>query len=132
MTSIIPDAELNALADYEASRWSFVSLHTATPTAGAAEATGGSPAYARKAPTFGSAGAVGPLGATAQPATAGIAWSDLMTFDVAAGTYTAVGGWSLVTAGVFRGGHTLSSSIVRASQDTAVISIGVGPVAAGA
>lgn len=128
MPATYTDAERNYLADQEAARFAFLSLHTANPgTTGASEATGGS--YARKAPTFNAAGAAGPLGAGSQPATVGVAWSSEVTFDVAAGTYTHVGGWSAASAGTFRGGNTLSSSQVLNSAGQVKVSIGVGPVA---
>lgn len=130
MAATFPDAELNYLADQEAARWSYASIHTASPsTTGANEATGGSPAYARKVPTFNAAGAVGPLGAGSQPATPGVAWSDEMTFDAPAGTYSHFGGWSAVSAGTFRGGNVLASSQVLSAQGTVKVSLKVGPVA---
>jgi hypothetical protein len=59
------------------------SLHTgAAGTTGANEATGGSPAYARKACTF-SGGA-----------SDGSAVASQVTFDAPAGTYTEVGFWA--------------------------------------
>ena len=130
MAAVYTDAELNALADYEASRVGALSLHTASPgTTGANEATGGSPAYARKAVTFNSAGAVGPLGATAQPATVGVAWSNEVTFDVPAGTYTHAGAQSSTTGGTFRSGNTLATTQTLTSQGTVKVSGKVGPFA---
>ena len=130
MATLVIDADRNALADSEAARISFLSLHTATPgITGAAEATGGTPAYARKPPTFNAAGAIGPLGGTLQPATVGVAWSSEVIFDVAAGSYTHWGSWSLVTAGVFRIGNVLSATQSPGSQGQIKLSIGVGPVA---
>jgi hypothetical protein len=129
MALSMTDAERNNLADELASRISYLSLHTATPgTTGASEATGGSPAYARKSVTFNSAGAAGPLGSGTQPATVGVAWSSQVTFDVAAGTYTHWGTWTASTAGTYRVGNTLSSTQSPASQTTIQHSIGVGPV----
>lgn len=129
MATLIPDAERNAEADYIASRISHLSLHMASPAlTGANEATGGSPAYARKAVTFNAAGAVGPLGATLQPATVGVAWSSQVTFDVPAGTFTHWGAWSALTAGTYRQGNTLSASQTPAGQAQIQHSIGVGPV----
>lgn len=125
MTYSIPDAELNYLADQQAARHAYYSLHTTTPgTTGAAEATGGS--YVRVASNFTSAGAVGPLGATLQPATAGIAWGSA-SFTAAAATYGFTGGWSASTSGTFRGGGSLSASLVHAGGAAPVISIKVGP-----
>lgn len=126
MAYTLPDAEKNYLADQQAARHAFLSIHTADPgTTGAAEATGGG--YARVASNFAPAGAVGPLGATLQPATPGVAWAS-MTPTVAAGTYTHTGGWSAATTGTFRGGGSLSASLVTSAPGaTPAISIKVGP-----
>lgn len=98
------DAERNIAADAVAARITYLSLHTANPgTTGASEASGGAPAYARKAVTFGAA-------------TAGTATSVEVTFDVPAGTYTHFGAWSAATAGTFRGGNALATSQVISSQ----------------
>jgi len=83
----------------------FASLHTADPgSTGASEATGGSPAYARKAITW-NAAASGALDNNANP-----------VFDVAAGTYTHFGLWSAVTGGTFQGGGSLSAPETFAAQ----------------
>ena len=130
MATLITDAERNADADRAAGVIAYLSLHTATTgVTGAAEASGGSPAYARLAPTFNAAGAVGPLGGTAQPATVGVAWSSEVTFDVAAGSYTNWGGWSAVTAGTFRRGNVLAATQSPGSQGQIKLSVGVGPYA---
>ena len=129
MATLIPDAERNYLADQAAARISHLSLHTAPPAlTGANEATGGAPAYARKPVTFNAAGAVGPLGATLQPATVGVAWSTEVTFDVPAGTFTHWGAWSALTAGTYRQGNTLSATQTPTGQAQIKHSIGVGPV----
>jgi len=128
MAALFTDAELNALADYEASRVGYLSLHTASPgTTGANEATGGSPAYARKAITWNAAGAVGPLGSTAQPATVGVAWGTEVTFDVPAGSYTHGGLQSAATAGTFRGGNTLGATQTLTGQGQVKVSGKIGP-----
>lgn len=91
----------------------YVSLHTADPgTTGTSEATGGSPAYARKALTWAAASG----GAKAN--------SVAMVFDVPAGTYGWMSYWSAVTAGTCYGGHALDLSQVFASQGTLTIAIG--------
>ena len=129
MANLMADAERNAAADALAARITHLSLHTASPsTTGANEATGGSPAYARKAVTFNAAGAAGPLGSTLQPATVGVAWSSEVTFDVAAGSYTHWGSWSASTAGTFRQGNTLSATQSPGSQGQIKHSVGIGPV----
>lgn len=71
----------------------YASLHTADPgQSGTSEVTGGSPAYARKAITFGAA-ANGQIAASNQP-----------VFDVPGGTtVTHVGFWSAVSGGTFLG-----------------------------
>lgn len=83
----------------------FASLHTADPgTTGASEATGGSPAYARKAITW-NAAAAGALDNNANP-----------VFDVPAGTYTHFGLWTAATGGTFLGGNPLSANETFAAQ----------------
>lgn len=90
------NAAKHAMLDHLATLAVFASLHTADPgTTGANEATGGSPAYARKAITW-NAAAAGALDNNANP-----------VFDVAAGTYGWVGLWSAVTAGTFYGSSPL-------------------------
>lgn len=131
MASQMTDAVLNVAADAIAATITHLSLHTDDPgVTGANEATGGSPAYARLAVSFTAAGAEGVLGAGLQPATAGIAWSDEVTFDVDAGTYSHWGSWDDVSAGNFRVcNDILPAPQVEASQAQIVHSIGVGPVA---
>jgi len=128
MPTLMADLERNVAADAQAARITHLSLHTATPgITGASEATGGTPAYARKAPVFTAAGAVGILGAGTQPATVGVAWSNQVTFDVPAGSYTHWGSWNADVAGVYRIGNTLASTQSPASQGQILLSIGVGP-----
>lgn len=128
MAATWSDAELNAMADAEAARITHLSLHTADPgKTGASEVTGGSPAYARQAVTFGAAGAAGPLGSGSQPATVGVAWSSEVTFDAPAGAYSHAGGWSASTAGTFRGGNALAASQTLSSQGQVKVSAKVGP-----
>lgn len=128
MPTLIPDAEKNADADRAAGQITHLSLHTAsTGLTGAAEAVGGTPAYARKSVTFTAAGAIGPLGATLQPATVGVAWSSEVLFDVPAGGYTHWGAWSALTLGVFKRGNVLSSAQNPVQQTTIALSIGIGP-----
>lgn len=122
------DATENAQADDDAARCPYVSIHTASPAGtGAAEATGGSPAYARKPLTFNAAGTEGPLGAS-QPATVGIAWGSAVV-DLPAGTYTDYGLRSAATGGVFRGSGPLpvEDGLELASQTALAVSVAVGP-----
>ena len=81
-----------------------ISLHTADPgTTGASEATGGSPAYARKQTTW--------TGGTADGSVVG----SEVTIDVPAGTYTHFGVWN-VDGTTFVGGGALSSSVTLGAQ----------------
>lgn len=67
----------------------YVSLHTGDPgTTGTAEASGGSPAYARKQSTWTSG-------------TGGVLTGSQVTIDVPAGTYTYAGLWTASTSGTF-------------------------------
>src|SRR6478752_1659086 len=93
-----------------ASNFAFASLHTsAAGTTGANEATGGSPAYARKAITW------------TDGASDGSSAGSAVTFDVPAGTYVEIGFWSASTAGTFGGSMALSSSAVLGSQGTVTV-----------
>jgi hypothetical protein len=96
---------LDRLDESQTGGATHISLHTADPgTTGANEATGGSPAYARKAATWaGASSGSKPLSAA-------------VTFDVAAGTYTHYGLWDALTAGNFVGGGALSASETFAAQ----------------
>jgi hypothetical protein len=96
-------AELQAAVDTEAGRITWLSLHTGAPgTTGANEATGGSPAYARKQTTWGAANA------------SGVAVGSQVTFDVPAGTYAHVGFWSAPTGGTFRGSIDITDEVFAA------------------
>jgi hypothetical protein len=132
MTTLMADAERNLLADTQAARITHLSLHTATTgITGAAEATGGTPPYARQPITFTAAGAQGVLGLDLQPATVGIAWSNEVTFDVPAATYTHWGTWSGLT-GTFRIGNVmLPAAPIIPSQAQVKHFIGVGSVNGG-
>lgn len=89
--------ETSALAATGLGSW--ISLHTADPgTAGTNEATGGSPAYARKQTTWAAGSADGVVNGSA------------VSFDVPAGSYSHIGVWSAATSGTFVGGFALSTS----------------------
>ena len=108
--------EVQVVATTESAKVLFLSLHTATPgTTGANEATGGAPAYARKA--------------TVVTATSGTGTSTQVTFDVPAGTYTHFGTWSASTAGTFYGGNALSSTLSPGGQIQVLLTITI-PVTA--
>jgi|SRR5882757_11007005 len=90
----------------------FGSLHTADPgTTGTSEVTGGSPAYARKAITWGT------------PITTGSVSGGTITFDVPAGTFTHIGYWDTVTAGNFVGGYPLQASMTYGAQGTLPVTL---------
>jgi hypothetical protein len=81
----------------------WVSLHTGDPgTTGANEATGGSPAYARKQTTW-----------TTGTSDGVVAGSEV-TVDVPAGTYTYAGFWSAQTGGTFTGSAAITSTTLSA------------------
>jgi hypothetical protein len=89
----------------------FGSLHTADPgTTGTSETSGGSPAYARKSITWGTASGGSIAGGT-------------ITFDVAAGTYTHLGYWDAVTSGNFVGGYPLQASMTYGAQGTLPVTL---------
>jgi hypothetical protein len=120
-------AELNWLADQQASRITHFSLHTAAAgSTGANEASGGS--YARQVADWAAGGAVGPLGASLQPATPGIAWGSV-TFPAApAASYLEVGGWSAATAGTFRSSRPIvGGPYTHTSGSLPTWSVAVGP-----
>lgn len=95
--------ETAALAVTGTGTW--ISLHTADPgTTGTSEATGGSPAYARKQTTW--------TGGASDGSVPG----SQVTFDAPAGTYTHMGVWSASTAGTFVTGFALSSSVTLGAQ----------------
>jgi hypothetical protein len=98
-------AAKNVMLDHLAGLAVYASLHTADPgSTGTSEATGGSPAYARKAITW-NAAATSNLDNDANP-----------VFDVPAGTYSHFGLWSAATAGTFYGGDVLSATEAYAAQ----------------
>lgn len=81
----------------------WISLHTADPgTTGANEATGGSPAYARKQTTW--------TGGSSD----GVVTGSQVTIDVPAGTYTHVGQWTASTGGTFIQGAAITSTTLGA------------------
>lgn len=107
------EAERNAIADFEVARLGYVSLHTADPgLTGANEASGGAPAYIRKA-------------LVAVPASGGNAPCAQVTFDVPAGVYTHGGTWSAETGGVFRGGNLLGAPQTIAGQNVLRLTVSV-------
>lgn len=93
-------ATRQVLTDAYTALGTWFSIHTgATSGTGANEATGGTPAYARKQTTWGS----GSNGVTA---------GSQMAFDLAAGTYNRVGFWNASTAGTFRDSAAMTSTVL--------------------
>lgn len=92
-----PAATLNAALDGVSALGAYISMHTADPgTTGASEVTGGSPAYARKLTTWGTAAA-------------GVKTGSAQTFDIPGsttigyyGVWTAASGGTWVTGGPLR------------------------------
>jgi hypothetical protein len=83
----------------------YISLHTGDPgTTGASEATGGSPAYARKLTTW--------AGGSSDGSVAG----SQVTFDVPSGTYGYMGVWTAATGGTFIAGFALAASQTPGGQ----------------
>ena len=105
-------AGLNAMGTGLTTLITHVSLHTADPGAtGTSEATGGSPAYARKAITW----AAWASGASSN--------TNAIIFDVPAGTFTHIGYWSASTAGTYYGSRACTSQTFS-GQGTYTIAIG--------
>lgn len=100
----------NALATAYGTTATHAALYTTVPGGSAGtEVTGGSPAYARKAITWGSPNTAGPLGAGAQPATPGVVYAQVL-FDVAAGvTVAGAGVHTAITAGTYLDGAAVTS-----------------------
>ena len=100
-------AEKNALATKYGTDAAYGALFTTAPGASAGtEVTGGSPAYARKALSWGAA-ANGVITASA-------------TFDVPACTVVGTGVYSAATAGTYLDGNTVSS-VTFTGQDTVTV-----------
>lgn len=78
----------------------WVSLHTSDPgTTGTAEATGGSPAYARKQSTWTSG-------------TGGVLTGSQVVIDVPAGTYAWAGFWTASTSGTYLDKVAITSTVL--------------------
>lgn len=94
--------EKNSLATKYGADSPYASLHSAAPgSTGASEISGGSPAYARKAITWGAA--------------AGGQVTGTVTFDVPSGvTVAGAGLWSAATGGTFIDGGTVASQTFSA------------------
>jgi hypothetical protein len=101
---IAATATREALAVHYGTQGTWISVHTASPgaTGTTGEASGGSPAYARKQTTW-TAGA-----------SDGVVNGSQVTFDLPAGTYTHIGVWSAVTGGTFVDSATITSTTLGA------------------
>lgn len=104
----LSDNGRNSAVNGLAASCTFLSLHSGDPgTTGANEITGGSPAYARKSVTWGTAAA------------GSRSLSAAVQFDVAAGTQVShFGAWSAATAGAFQGGDALRDASNNAVVET--------------
>ncbi len=93
----LSDNGRNAAVNGLASSATYISMHTADPgTTGASEVTGGSPAYARKPASWG----------TAASGTRSL--SSAVVFDIPSGvTVSHFGLWSAASGGIFLGGDNL-------------------------
>lgn len=101
MSEFTPGATLDAVAQARTALGSWISLHTDTiGTTGANEATGGSPAYARKETTW-------DLGAEA-----GEVVGTEVIFDLPAGTYNHFGIWSDEVGGTYVDGGEITETIL--------------------
>jgi hypothetical protein len=98
-------AAKNYMLDQLGTQALYVSVHTTDPgSTGTAEATGGSPAYARQGVTW-NAAASGSKTASSTP-----------SFDLAAGTYRYLGLWTAVTGGTYWGKILLPSAQTFGAQ----------------
>ncbi len=94
------DACKNLMLD--ANGATYLSLHSDIPnSSGSNELTGGSPAYARKAISYASAGS-GAKASSTNP-----------SFDVPAGTVYFLGRWTAITAGTFLGWAPINGGTVK-------------------
>jgi len=101
--AIAVNATKESLAVAYTNLGAWISLHTADPgTTGTSEATGGSPAYARKQTTW-TAGS-----------SDGVVTGSQVTFDVPAATYAYVGLWSASTGGTFIDKVAITSTTMSA------------------
>ncbi len=88
----------------------WISLHTADPgTTGANEATGGSPAYARKQTAW------------TGGASDGTVTGSQVAIDVPAGTYTHFSVWTAASSGTFVGSGALSAAAALGAQGQVLV-----------
>lgn len=99
--AIAVNATKEALATAYTGIGAYISLHTSDPgTTGTGEATGGSPAYARKLTTWTAGGSDG------------VSTGSQVTFDAPAGTYTYVGIWTASSGGTFVDKCAIASTVL--------------------
>lgn len=108
--AIATNAMKETLAVQYGATGTWISVHTGNPsTTGANEATGGSPAYARKQTTWTAGGSDG------------VVTGSQVTVDLPAGTYTHIGVWSASTSGTFYDHYDLPTDQVLSTQGTLLI-----------
>lgn len=106
--SIAVTATKNALASAYVALGNWISLHVSDPgTTGAGEATGGTPAYARKQTSWGAP-------------TNGVATGSQVAIDAAAGTYPWAGIWSAASGGTFVDKIAIASTTLGAQGQVQV------------
>lgn len=123
--TIKTDTQKNNLATAYGVAATHAAAYTTAPSGSSpgTEVVGGSPAYARKAISWGTAGAVGPLGAGSQPATPGVSYAQV-TFDIPTGTTLLGAGVHSASSGAgnyLDGGSVTSQAF--ASQGTYVLNL---------
>lgn len=113
MAGLSPNGK-NALLAGLKSAVTHISLHSSDPGSnGTSEISGGTPAYARQAVSFG------------DPAAGSMATTASMTFNVpASATVAYVGYWSASTGGTFLGSRALDASQNFATAGTFTVDIG--------
>lgn len=103
----------NSMLDHLGTEVLYLSLHSGYPATTENEISGGSPAYARKAVTWGGA-AAGSMAATNAP-----------VFDVPACTVAAVGFFSAATAGTLYGDYDVLDEVFAAQGTYTVTSCSI-------
>lgn len=109
------DAGKNAILSSGIAAITHLSLHTdAVGSGSGGEITGGTPAYARKAASWGS------------PATGSVALNTQPVFDVPASTVARVGFFSALTAGTYYGDAELTDEVFAAQGTYTITSGSIG------
>lgn len=101
-------ATRNALVAAYIAQGAWISMHTADPgSTGSFEATGGSPAYARKQTTW-------PVASNGQSV------GSMVAFDLPAGTYTHAGLWTAVAGGTFLDRIAIATTTIGAQSQVTI------------